>query len=263
MRIGLLASRLHDSVAAEEFDAIMRHGRLGADELVHIRMEQGSFLPLDLSDFDGLILGGSPFTTTDLNKSKVQQRVENELTSLLDEVAVSGLPFLGLCFGIGVVTKWGGGQVSDRFGENTSAVTIQLTDEGHLDPLLRGMPEQFLAYVGHKESCEQPPRGATVLATSAQCPVQLYRFGPAQYVTQFHPEMDADSVIGRMDAYPTAGYFLQAEIDVIKELVRSADVHFSHQVVANFVDICRTRGQGRGLPVINRGSGPPDPPLAS
>lgn len=238
MKLLFLASRSDEVVAADEYESVIRFGGLAPGEVERVRMEVGQFTPLSLHQYDGVILGGSPFTVSDRQKSPTQVRVERELFAVLDEVSARGLPFLGLCYGIGVVTTWGKGKVGTRFGEKTSAVRIELTAQAQGDPLLVGLPQEFMGYVGHKEACETLPPQATLLATSDACPVQLYRFGPSQYVTQFHPEMDAESVIRRMDAYPNSGYFGEHEVDQVKSTIRAADTVASHQILANFVSIC-------------------------
>ena len=47
--------------------------------------------------------------------------------------------------------------------------------------------------------------GVIMLATGADCPVQMYRVGEHVYVTQFHPELDADDLAARMRIYQHAG----------------------------------------------------------
>ncbi len=76
----LLATRAEDAAADGEYEALLRLGGLAPDELVRVRLEAGPMPSLSLADFSGVIVGGSPFTTSDPDeqKSDVQRRVEAE-----------------------------------------------------------------------------------------------------------------------------------------------------------------------------------------
>ncbi|WP_043501091.1 glutamine amidotransferase [Georgenia sp. SUBG003] len=234
----LLASRADDVAADDEYESYLRHGRLRPDELVRVRMEAGTFTPLDLDRFAGVILGGSPFTTSvpEGLKSATQRRVEAELAHVLDEVLGRDLPFLGVCYGVGTLVPRAGGTVDGTYAESTAAVRVTVTEAGRADPLLHDLPETFEAYVGHKEACTALPPGAVVLATSEACPVQMIRLGSNQYVTQFHPEMDREAAIMRIKVYRDSGYFPAHEADSVIERIAPADVSASHAVVRAFVE---------------------------
>lgn len=230
-----LASRAEPSAADAEYASVLAFTGLAPEQLVRVRLDAGEE-PGELTRCAGVILGGSPFTvsTPQSEKTTVQTRVEVVLMGVLDQVVAHRIPFLGLCYAIGVVGRWAGGLVDGTYAEDTAAVTITLTDAGREDPLLAGMPAAFEAYVGHKEACTQLPPGAQVLAGSAACPVQMYRFAPGAYVTQFHPEMDAEAVQLRIEVYAHAGYFRPDEVqDVIARTAR-ADVTPAHQVLRSF-----------------------------
>jgi GMP synthase (glutamine-hydrolysing) len=238
----LLASRSEDVAADEEYASFLRHGGLRPEELVRVRMESGPF-SLDLDDYAGVILGGSPFTTSVPHESKspTQRRVEAELDAVLAEVQRRDFPFLGLCFGVGSLGRRAGGVVDGTYAEETSAALISLTDEGRRDPVLGGLPRAFEAYVGHKEALTAMPPGATLLATSASCPVQAFRLGRNQYVTQFHPEMDRAALVTRIEAYRHSGYFPADQVDGVIERISRADVSASHALVRAFVERYRQR----------------------
>ncbi|UFU07772.1 glutamine amidotransferase [Ruania halotolerans] len=234
-----LASRSEDVAADAEYASVLEHTGLSESELVRVRLDRGDHVG-ELTQYSGVILGGSPFTVTtpELAKSPVQRAVEATLLDVLNTVTRHQVPFLGLCYGVGIVGTWAGGQVDRTYAEDTDAVEIALTQAARTDPLLADMPGRFTAYVGHKEACSATPPGAVVLATSAACPVQMYRFGPGQYVTQFHPEMDADAVRLRIEVYADAGYFApDAVAEVIARTAR-ADVSAAHRVLSAFAALC-------------------------
>jgi GMP synthase (glutamine-hydrolysing) len=233
----LLSTRADDAAADDEHEAIRRFGGLAEDELQRIRLEAGPMPALDLDDWSGIIVGGSPFNASDPPEEKgpVQRRVEAELAALLDEVVARDLPFLGACYGVGTLGVHQGGVVDRTYGEPVGAVPVTLTDEGVRDPLFAGMPRSFDAFVGHKEAVRTPPPGATVLASSPSCPVQAFRVKQNLYATQFHPELDVPGIVGRIEIYRHAGYFPPHEMGRVIERVTGAVVDQPPTILANFV----------------------------
>jgi GMP synthase (glutamine-hydrolysing) len=236
----LLATRTEDAVADGEYRAFLRFGGLSPDQLVRVRLESASLeelLPgLDLREFSGVAVGGSPFTSSDppRDKSPVQVRVESELEGLIADVLKLDVPFLGACYGISTLGQYLGGVVDDRYAEPVGAVPVTLTAEGVADPLLAGVPATFEAFVGHKEALREVPPGAVLLAGSDGCPVQMFRVGEHQYATQFHPELDVPGIVERMYAYRHAGYFRPEELDTLVAAASAADVVWPARILANF-----------------------------
>ncbi|MCA0146487.1 glutamine amidotransferase [Blastococcus sp. LR1] len=233
----LLSSRPEDAAAEQEHASFLRFTGLPADRLHRIRLEAGPLPELDLDAYAGVVLGGSPFNSSDPpeSKSAVQLRVEREVDALLGEVVARDVPFLGACYGIGTLGTHLGGVVDRTYGEPVSAVEVSLTEEGRRDPLLAGVPERFGAFVGHKEACRELPPGAVLLASSATCPVQMFRVRQNVYATQFHPELDVDGLVARARIYQHAGYFPPDELDQVVALAEAAEVHEPARVLANFV----------------------------
>lgn len=233
----LLATRAEDEAADDEYAAVLRAAGLEERELRRVRLEAAPLPPLDLDDFAGIIIGGGPFNSSDPEdtKSPTQRRVEAELRTLLDEVVDRDFPFLGACYGVGTLGVHQGGVVDRTYGEPIGSVPVTLTDAGRADPVLAGMPETFEAFVGHKEACRTLPPSAVLLASSPQCPVQMFRVRSHLYATQFHPELDVDDIITRIRVYQHYGYYPPETMHEIIERVRGAVVTQPPRVLANFV----------------------------
>lgn len=88
--------------------------------------------------------------------------------------------------------------------------------------------------VGHKEAIEELPAGATLLATGASCPVQMFRLGANAYATQFHPELDAEAFRQRLQIYAAHGYYEPGRDDAAVADARRFDVGRSSAVLQNF-----------------------------
>lgn len=231
----LISTRPEDDLAAEEFDAFQRFGGLQDGELVQVRLERESLPPFDPEAWSGVMLGGSPFDSSapQESKSDLQLRVESELAALLDELVPIDFPFLGACYGVGTLAAHQGGTIDTTFSEDAGAAAISVTPEGRDDPLLAGLPDEFRAFVGHHEACSALPAHATLLASGADCPVQMFRIGRNMYGTQFHPELDVPGFVARIERYQHAGYF--EDYEAVRAASLAEDVSHSHRVIANFV----------------------------
>ena len=92
----LLATRPEDVAADEEYEAshaLHRAGRVAAGAVA--ARAAPALGNVDLDQWSGIPLGGSPFTTSDAAESAVQLRVEADLRALLDKVVAADHPFLG------------------------------------------------------------------------------------------------------------------------------------------------------------------------
>jgi GMP synthase (glutamine-hydrolysing) len=233
----LLALRADDAVADNEYASFLKFARLGEDDLRRVRLEQRPLGGIDLADWSGILVGGAPFNYTDPAeaKSPVQRRVEADLDGLLDQVVAADFPFLGACYGVGAIGTHEGAVLDRRYAEPVGPVTITLTEAGQRDPLLRGLPDSFDVFAGHKEAISKLPGHAVHLASSPGCPVQAFRVGSNVYATQFHPELDAEGLCTRVDAYKYAGYFEPDQADEVKALARRSEVSHAPAVLHRFV----------------------------
>lgn len=234
----LLGTRDEDAAADNEYDAFL--GFTGLDEslLRRVRLERRPLGTVELEDWSGIFLGGGPFNASDPPeaKSPVQQRVEKELAHLLDEVVSRDFPFLGACYGIGVIGTHEGGTVDRDYAEPIGRVPVTLTAAGRADPLLADLPGEFEAFVGHKEAVHDLPATAVHLASSPRCPVQAFRVGQNVYATQFHPELDIHGLCTRIEVYKHAGYFEPHQAESLKEMARQSEVVDPPKILTRFVE---------------------------
>lgn len=239
----LIQTRADDAVAADELRSTTALGGFGPGELDVLRLDR----VLDAGDpapdwtallpgHSGVIVGGSPFTSSDPEelKSDLQVAVEAELGRLLDVVMARDLPFLGACYGVGTLGLHQGARVDTTYGESAGAVTVRVTEAGRQDPLLAGVGPSFSAYVGHKEAVTTLPEHAVLLVAGEGCPVQMFRIGRHQYATQFHPELDLQGLLYRLEVYAGHGYYDPAEAEALFTRLRATTVTEPRKVLANF-----------------------------
>jgi GMP synthase (glutamine-hydrolysing) len=234
-----LGTRAEDDVAQQEYDAVVAGAGLHPDEVVRVRLERDPLGEVDLDDWSGIILGGGPFNVSDPQegKSPAQVRAEAELHDLAERVVAADFPFLGACYGIGVLGTRDGGVVDRTYGEPICALPVRLTPEGVADPLFGVLPDVFDAYLGHKEAVSRLPRSAVLLASTDTCPVHAFRLGRNVYATQFHPELDPVAICDRIDAYSSHGYYQPHEREALKAAAREALVTEPVRLLARFVEL--------------------------
>lgn len=233
----MLTTRTEPQVAKSERAALLRFTGLSEDDLVNVRLEREPFPSISFRDWDGIILCGSSFDVSAPREQKSlrQLDIERNLSALVPDIVAADFPFLGLCYGLGIVTKCLGGVVGTQISEEISAPTLEVTAAGRLDPILYGVPNQFRAYVGHHESVIEPADEMTTLVTGAVAPVQMARVSQNIYLTQFHPELDLDGINVRIDSFAAHGYYPEDQQEAVRSRVREADVSPAHQILSNFV----------------------------
>ena len=234
----ILQLRPIDLASDNEFSALLYYGGLSEDQVQRVRMEKEGIPEINLEDYSGIILGGGPSNVSDHQEKKLsyQIRFEADLDRLLDKVFEDDFPMLGTCYGIGAIAKYKGGKVSkEKYSEGVGVVQVELTSEGKNDKLLKGLPNKFTAYGGHKEACQSLPPGAILLAESQDCPIQMIRMGKNIYGTQFHTELDKDGVILRIKVYKNHGYFSPEDAEKLIMNLKSYNVKIPMLILNQFV----------------------------
>jgi GMP synthase (glutamine-hydrolysing) len=234
----LLSIRGEDAAADDEYAAMMRFARLDPNGMQRIRLTHRALGPIDLDEWSGIILGGGPYNVSDApeSKSATQQRVESELFELIGRMVDRDFPFLGCCYGVGTLGSVIGASIDRTYPEPVAAVTIKLTPAGRDDPLFAELPDVFEAFGGHKEAASSLPADAVCLASSATCPIQAFRVGENTYATQFHPELDADGMLTRIEVYKNFGYFAPEAAESMKADALQRNVEFPPTVLRRFIE---------------------------
>lgn len=216
----ILQLRPEDATSDSEYACFLKYGGLRSEDTCRIRIEKNGIpTNLNIDDYSAIIVGGSPFdiSTPEDKKSTIQKKLEADFNRLLQQVVPRDFPFLGACSGNGLLGNYLGTRISTKYSEAVGCVTLDITEAGKQDKLLKDFPEQIDVLLGHKEAVDTTPEGATLLMTGVNCPVQMFRVGENIYATQFHPEGDAEEFSLRIDTYRNHGYFEPHEADVLKE----------------------------------------------
>jgi len=124
----------------------------------------------------GIILSGGPNSVFE----KGAPQIDPEIFNL-------GVPVLGVCYGMQLMSRTLGGQVVP--GESREYGKTELRTEPD-SPLFAGLPERFIVWMSHGDRVSEIPAGFQVSATSANCPYAAIRDEARRfYAIQFHPEV--------------------------------------------------------------------------
>ncbi len=234
----VLQLRPEDEAADDEFAVFLARGGLAEGQATRIRLDQTRLPALSLEDYAGVIVGGGPGCVSDPpeKKAPIEARIEADILSLMPEIVERDVPFMGCCYGLGILAHHMGGRVGkDLYGEPIGGVDCKVTEAGAKDPLLDGLPTEFRALVGHKEAVETLPEGVTHLVSSGPCPVQMVRTGQNVYATQFHPEANGETFATRIRIYNGYGYFDPADADRLTAAALAEEITVPEQILARFV----------------------------
>ena len=124
----------------------------------------------------GVILSGSPCSVRDANAPQV------DLSRLRGRV-----PLLGICYGAQYLAQQGGGTVEGGDSREYGRAVLRVVAPS---PLLRGVKEESTVWMSHGDSIARLPRGAKVIASTADVVNAAFQFeDEPTYAVQFHPEV--------------------------------------------------------------------------
>ena len=101
------------------------------------------------------------------------------------EVLALGIPVLGICYGMQLMSYLAGGKVVNAAEGEYGKVELSVLPS----PLFKGVPERSVAWMSHRDYVSTVPAGFKVIATTDKCPTAAVACEERQlYGVQFHPE---------------------------------------------------------------------------
>jgi GMP synthase (glutamine-hydrolysing) len=143
----------------------------------------------------GIILSGGPKSVSEEGAPRCERAVLE-----------SGVPVLGICYGMQLMTDLMGGRVAPAPHREFGLATIRIEPDA---PLFATVPDELRVWASHGDFVAAAPPGFAVTATSTNAPVAAMA-SPAQrlYALLFHPEVahtDRGLDILRNFAYDVCG----------------------------------------------------------
>ena len=172
----------------------------------------------------GIILSGGPASVYQENAPKVDAPLFD-----LD------VPFLGICYGMGMINLAGGGSVARADRREYGPADLVIDDDGDL---FHGFAAKGVArvWMSHGDRMDDAPKGWRVLAHSGNSPIAAFADpGRRLFGVQFHPEVVHTPRGGEVlrnfifricgeSADWTMGRFVETSIDKIREEVGAGRV---------------------------------------
>jgi len=169
-----------------------------------------------LKEYQSVILSGGPNNIG-----------ENERLGFDEKIFDMGIPILGICYGMQLMSDHFGGVVDSslvkEYGQNK--VTVDTTS-----PLFDSLEEEQFVLMSHGDTVKVPPEGFKVIARSGDAIAAVGNDEKKLYGVQFHPEVDLTEngmkilenfirkIVGYKDTYALDDR-IQTSIKMIQEKV--------------------------------------------
>ncbi|MHC0039294.1 glutamine-hydrolyzing GMP synthase [Pseudoneobacillus sp. C159] len=124
----------------------------------------------------GIIFSGGPNSVYEENSFRCDEAIF-EL----------GIPILGICYGMQLMTLHFGGKVEKAKHREYGKANIDVKTPS---PLFRDLPTQQVVWMSHGDLVVETPAGFSIDATSVSCPIaSMSDVNRGLYAVQFHPEV--------------------------------------------------------------------------
>ncbi len=123
----------------------------------------------------GLILSGGPSSVYDANAPKADPQLLS-----------TGLPLLGICYGLQFMTHHLGGRVVPGSAHEYGHAEVSVIAES---PLFHGLPRELQVWMSHGDKAAELAPGFTVVAETGNAVAAIADEGRRMWAVQFHPEV--------------------------------------------------------------------------
>lgn len=190
--------------------------------------------PTTLGGYCGVFLSGSPHGAYD------DMPFIHREHDFIAGAAEAGVPMLGVCFGSQILASalCGRDQVYRRSACDVGHAWHLTQPPASDDALMVGVDSRFRMFVWHNDEVRADHRDMTILASTAECPNQVWRFRDRPvWGIQGHPEVTRANAAAWMEKSRTT--LEQDGADVDRLIAEADDSKGGLAMLANFLAVCR------------------------
>lgn len=143
------------------------------------------------------------------------------------KILESGVPILGICYGLQHLSYFLGGRVEPSSRREYGAATVRVTAGSDL---LAGLPDAFPAWMSHGDRVTEAPPGFQVIAETENALGAIENIDRKLYALQFHPEVahtpDGKKILNNFlrricgcSGDWSAGAFIEAAVERINDQI--------------------------------------------
>ena len=156
-------------------------------DIFHEVVEVDKYPVPDPTKFDAILAMGGFQHVGDNETYPYLVGVESAIRKAVED----DIPYIGICLGGQLLAHTLGAPVKRHSITPLGFYEVQMTAEGKIDPLFRGLPGYMQVFHWHEDTFDIPTE-AVQLASNLQTENQAFRYGHHAYGTQFHIEVTPD-----------------------------------------------------------------------
>ncbi len=220
MNIVLVQFREKKITCDHEFDCFVKKTGLHPRQFYRINMLSEHPTNEQLHSADAIIFGGSgEFLISSDDIPDARHRTGKITKELLEKE----IPMLSICFGAQILADVLDGKVEkDEERAETGSYKITKNTLAQHCPIFENLPNSFYAQLGHKDHITKLPSGMVNVASSVLSEHQAFTVpGKPVYAFTYHPELDEEAVLYRLDHYAEMYDINRSELDIVRKGLRN------------------------------------------
>ena len=233
IKILLLQIRDDHKVRREELESFAKYSELEVKQIDVLNVFDTPYFKSDvLNGYDALYVGGA--SEANVLEPEKYAFIKDciELIKFAGEI---GLPTFASCFGFQLAILAFGGEVLSKDKDyEMGSIPIKLTNLAEIDPVFKGVKDEFPALSIHRQYSVDLPENLDLLAYTEQCLHSFKLRDKPLWAFQFHPEVDRATVFQRLAIYKKK--YTESEEQFQQVLDSLVETPESHNLMLNFVN---------------------------